>query len=691
MVKDSSKNKKKMTDQEKLDAGYTPISEILKQNEDIKLEKNENVDELLSMPKHFTAGFASSIASTPFGLAALGEAIPRTVEAVTDAAINKDTTLKQELLESLVENKNLEYASNVEDTVRRYITGKSYEELNPNEQLASLSGEILPILATGGSKGLVKVGDSLRKLAIKNAKKEAVKSGKALSSKAIKNITNKTDFATGMLLPGTQITKGAKLGQQLVEAGIQSGIPIGINEATRYGLKQEGILGDYSPKEDKNITIINDKRKIGKKKFIEDLPVGTTSTYTIDDIKADSEEKSNLLKNTALIGACILGSAAATRKIKTLVNKETNLLNELDKTKTSNNPLKLSLSEKSDTILTDRFAFKDKALENGLIKEETANELARDTNSFINAAYNTGDLGDGVKLKVAPQQTYNKLQALKATRPQDYNALENFLEINSKIEDEAHRYNKFINNSKKSTDDYINDVLSNNINEQNTSRYYSNAKKLSKQINNRKKLLNYINNDPQLKEVLQEISEIGNALLTKIEKSGIESAEDIEYLRKNRTINDLFIYKPRVGDENLTLKDRIKNYFINKTPYDKTGQADISERGETFIEKSKNYLDIMESSFKDKLFDIFENDIKVKSIDDMVNGSFNKINEALDNFDLTINNITDKTIETGKASNIKDIIKKVEKDISDLFVARPLGKMRINNYGNVELSEPRSL
>lgn len=688
MANNSSNKKKKLTDQEKIDAGYTPIDDILKQNEEIVIDDGKD-NEKSSLGKNFLSGLVSGIATAPSSLVALGEAFPRTVEALTTAAIDPNVTLKDALIKSLVENKSLEFTGKLDDTIRQKISGKTYEELNPNEQLASLGGELFPLLASGGSKGLVKVGNTLRKSAVKAAKKEAVKSGKALSSEAIKKAQNKADFATGLLLPGVQVTKDAKLGQQLAEVGVQTAIPLGINELTRYGLQQEGIIGDYSPTEKENITIINDKRKIGKKKFIEDLPQGTVSSFEIENKKQEEENKSNMLSKTALVGAGILGSAAAIRKLRNLVSKETDLLKNLEVNNTKST-LDLSFADKSDMVIADRFAFKDKAVENGLLSQETANELARDTNSFINAAYNVGDLGDGIKLKVAPQQTYNKLQALKLTRPKDYNIVENFLEISSNIEDEANRFNKFKNNSKLTTDDYIKNVLFNEVNDNDISKFYSDSRTLANSLQKRQKLLNYINKDSQLKEVLDEISEIGQALLTKIEKSGMESAADIEYLRKNRTISDLFLYKPRIGNNKPTLKERLSNYFVDRTPYNKNGIANNSERGENFIENSKNYLDIMEDSFKSKLLEIYENNIKVKSIDDMVNGSFKKINESLDDFDVNFQKFSED-LSKGEIRDIKGLIRKTENDISKLFVAKPLGKMRINDYGDIEISEPKSL
>ena len=682
---------------EKLDAGYTPISEILeenKQEEEIADDKNLNRNEESNIFGNFFAGLGSGLATSAPGMLALGEAYPRTINAVTRAAIDPNVTLKDALIKSIDENVSLKLTEKIEDTVRKSISGKTYEELNPNEQIASLAGELIPMFATGGSKGLIKLGDYLRKSAIKNAKKQAIKTGKALTSNEIKKVANRADLATNMLLPGVQITKGASTPQQLVELGVQTGIPLGINELTRYGLGQEGIIGDYTNPEDIKLRLINDKRKLGNKDFVEDLDPNVISEYTLDNKKQDEENKSNLLKNTALTGAALVGSVIGTRKLRSLFNKE---LNQVTKPTQDAETLykSMPLSQQIDTSVADRFAFKNKAVDEGLLKEETANTIAQDMHSKINSAFNTGNLGDGIQLNFSPQGTYDKLRTLKIQRPDEYKTLEDFVELESLIQDEANTYNKFYGYTNLSTDDYIKAVINDQITK-NANNVLSSKGELANSIKIRKRLLDSINSNPQTKELLQEMSDIGKALLDSMEKSKMFSQSEIEYLKKNRSISGLFLYKPRIADTKQTIRERIKNYLLTDTPYNEYGIADTSTRGKSSITHAKNYLDVFEQNFKQTLLDIHDNTVKRDALKQMAEGSFAKVSQKIDEYDTEIADIENKlqeSLDNGTKVdkvNIKKLTNDYIKQIDKLFTARPIGSYKIAE-NTIDISKPKSI
>lgn len=683
--------------QKKLDAGYTPISEILKENEqevEISDDKNLNRNEESNLVKNFFAGLGSGLATVPSGLVALGEAVPRTAEALTRAAIDPNVNVKDALVNSLIENKSLELTGKIDDFVREKISGKSYEELNPNEQMASLGGELLPLFASGGSKGLVKVGDFVRKSALKAAKKEAVNAGKALSSQAIKNLSNKADLASNLLLPGVQITKNAPKAQQLAEVGIQTAIPLGMNELTRAGLEQEGIIGDYSKKDNDKVTLIKDKKRIGKKKFVEDLDEGVIQEYTIDNQQQDESAVSDTLKNTALFGAAVLGSAAGVRKLRSLFTKEIDQISKPVQD-AENFYDSLPLSERLDTSIADRFAFRQKAVDEGLLKEETANTLAQDMHSKINSAFNTGKLSDEVQLSFSPQSTYDKLHALKLYRENDYKHIEDFLELNSLLQDEANTYNKFYGYTNLSTDDYIKSVLEGNITKD-AENMLSSKGKIASIIKNRKNLLDVINSNPETKQILQEISDIGKGLLDVMDKSNMFSKTEMEYLKKNRTFDGLFLYKPRIADTNKTIKERLRNYLLTDTPYNEYGVADMSTRGKSSITKAKNYLDVFEQNFKQTLLDIHDNTVKRNALKQMAEGSFAKVSQKIDEYDTEIKNLGDALMDsfnTGKKVKITDIKKLTNdyiKQIDKLFTARPIGSYRISD-NSIDIVKPKSL
>lgn len=675
--------------QEKLEAGYTPIEDILKENEQeaaIQEDKNINRKEEASNIKNFFAGLGSSLATTPTDLVALGEMIPRTVEGLTRAAIDPNVSVKEGLIDSLLENETLKASQAIDEKVRDTLGVKHQEDLSSNEQLASLSGELFPLIASGGSKGLINLGKGLQRAALRSAKKKAVKSGKALSSDVIKKTKDNVDLATGFVLPGVQITKGASKGQQLAELGVQAGIPLGINEAIRAASNQEGIIGDYTEKEPKNFTLIKDKRYIRGKDFAEDVKPGIINEYTLDDRKQEEEFLSDTTKNVALIGAGILGSSVAVRKLRNLVNKE------VDSVVNSNNTESfidnLSLPEQLDISMADRFAFRNKAVNEGLLKEETANALSQDMHSKINSAFNTGKIDETIQLNVAPQATYNKLQALKVHRPQDYDNLEKFLEINSLVQDEANSYNKFFNYSNISTDEYIKKVLTNDIVPE-AKTTLSNKTKLANSIKVMKKLQNVIESNPETKQLLTEISDIGKALLDSMQKSNMFNPNEIEYLKRNRTIDGLFLYKPRIADTKQNLRERLSNYFLKKTPFNKLEEGDKSVRGLSSITKSKNYLDVFEKNFKQTLLDIHDNTVKRDALKQMTAGSFSKIKNKLSEYDNTLLNI-DINTSKDKLPNIDKITNDYAKQIDKLFTARPIGAFS-NTGDTIDIMKPKGI
>ena len=690
----TKEKRKKLTKEEKLaqynqklDAGFTPIEEILKENEQkeeiskIVSEKEQKSDEPGAI-RNFLGGLFSSLATTATDLGTLGEGYLRASHNLGRAAVDPDYSAKQALVEALTENKNLQASAKIDEGLRNLMGLKQQEDLSGSEQLASMSGELVPILASGGSKGLVKLGTKLQKQALKSAKKKAIVAKKALTAKEISDIKNKVDLGTGLLLPGVQITKGASKGQQAVELATQAGIPLGINEAVRASSDQEGIFGDYTPIENQDISLITDKRKIKGKDFVEDLSEGVIENYTLDNIAAEEQNKSNTLATTAAVGGAILGSAAATRKLKKLFNKET--AESLKQTNSADFVENLDVSTRLDMTAADRFAFKNKAVDEGLLSKETANELAQDMHSKINSAFVTGNLGDGIELSFSPQATYDKLRTLKLTDATNYKRFELFLELNSLLQDETNRFNKYFKNGTTdySPDEYLTKQLSGELENIDTVNY-TDAKYLAKQARLRKVLLTQINNNPQTKQLLQEVSEIGNALLKKMEKSGIYSLSEIEELRKNRTVDNLFLYKPRVLNNNQSIRKRLMNYLIEKIPFDKNKANDRIYRGENFINKSKDYLDVFESNFKQTLQDIHDNNIIKKSMKEMEAGSLAKINKELDTFDSELIRKTEEFMDRGQKFNAKNLVNSYQKQIQELFVARPIGSVKVNSADNM--------
>lgn len=653
------------------------IQEVLKDNESISIKPKENVNEPGPV-RNVLGGLFSGLVTTPLGVAGMVEAIPAASYNLTKAALDKDYDVSDALVDTMTSNKSFQAASYVDDGIRDFMGLKRYEDLSGGEQLASLTGELIPIVATGGASGIVKLGNkAAQKAAVRLAKKKAIKSGKALSSSAIQKAKSSADNAVNMLLPGVQVTKGASLGQKAAEFGLQTGIPLGINEAVRYASYQEGILGDYRPSELKEITLINDKRKIKGKTFVDELAPGVISDYIVDQKAAINKEKADRLKNGAMIGAGILASVAGGRKLRALFSKELNAL-QAPMAKTNDAIDALDAKTVADMTLADRFAFKNHYVEQGLLSEETANRLTRDVRSRINKSFETGDLYDGVTLDFSPQSTYNKLNNLRLQNPVAYKNIEQFLETSSKIQDEAHRFNKnpINNGAELSPDEYI---ARKNVLGKEQSYNYAEETEFAKTVKARKLLLDRINKDPVQKQIVDEISKIGDALLKKMELSGMYDQQEIAYLRKNRTIDGMFTYKPRVAKDETTLWNKFWNYLFRKTPIDAADLKDTQYRGLDRLDKSYDYLDVFEMNFKQTLQDIEDNAIKRQTIQEMLNKTVGKINatldEALPNYENVLNN---KYIKR-KDEVIASLDRQLQHDIDKLFVVKPLGFEKIEN------------
>lgn len=653
------------------------IKEVLKDNENISVQPKQNIDEPGPI-RNVLGGLFSGLATTPLSIAGMVEAIPTVSYNLTKAALDKDYGVSDALVDTMASNKSFQAASYVDDKIRDVMGLKRYEDLSGGEQLASLTGEFLPIVATGGTSGIVKLGNkAAQKAAIRLAKKKAVKSGKALSSSAIEKAKNSADTAVNMLLPGVQVTKDASLGQKATEIGLQAGIPLGINEAVRYSSDQEGIFGDYRSTEPKEITLINDKRKIKGKTFVDELAPGIVSDYILDQKAAINNEKSEKLKTGALVAAGLLGSVAATRKLRSLFNKEkTALMPSMPKTNESIDAL--DAKTVADMTLADRFAFKKQYVDQGLISEETANKLTRDTRSRINKAFETGDLYDGVVLDFSPQSTYNKLNNLRLQNPVAYKNIEQFLEESSKIQDEVHRFNKDLlkNGTYLTPDEYITKktVLS-----KEQSYNYTEESEFAKTVKARKLLLDRIDKDPVQKQIVDEISKISDALLRKMELSGMYDQQEIAYLRKNRTVGGIFTYKPRVAKNETDLYKKFWNYLFRKTPLDAADLKNMNYRGTDKIKEAYSYLDVFEMNFKHTLQDIEDNTIKRQTIKEMLNKTVGKINTTLDTFRPKYEEILTNPNIHDKKGAIISLDRQIQRDIDKLFVVQPLGYTKIDS------------
>ena len=666
--------------------GKRKIQDVLDEN-----QQKENVEKILSNMKNFDAenaaknilgGIVTGTVTAPMDLAGIAEGGVRLIEKGTKAALDPNYSAKDALVDAVNDTFWINASANTEKNLRDFMGLKQFEDLSGTEQLANMTGELLPVFTTGGAKGVVNVAKHAAKSAIKDAKKKAIKKGIALSSDDITKIKNKVDFGTSLFIPGVQITKNASKGQQIAEGVIQSGIPLGFNETMRAAAEQEGIFGDYSPKENtKNITLINDFRKIGKKKYVDQLKPGVASEYALDLEAQREKEKSNSLKNIALGAGALIGSSVAYRKLSKLLKNETDSISNRKIIKSQDAIDLWDVNTKVDATIADKFAYKQSAVDKKLLSQETANRLSQDIQSKINKSFETGVFDDGIELSFSPQSTYNKLDTLRLVDNKTYTNIEQFLENSSKLQDETRRYNKSFNDYTKeiSTDDYIAQRLE-GLTTPNTYNF-ENKEDFAKLVEKRKLALEEINKNPLAKELLSEISQIEDALLTKMEKAGWYSQEEIQQLRKNRTIGGILSYKPRFAKEDSNIWTRLWNYFFRKTPTDQADKTIRSEmhRGTAPIEKTYNYLDTFELAFKGTLRDIEDNTIKRDTIKEMAQGAIDKVSKVVDKYEMA-HTMLQESVKKEAFKIAEPILdKRYRYDINKLFSTRYLGSTNLED------------
>lgn len=693
--------------QEKLDklfAGSKTIQEVVDENtnkEKIEqigngIEKKSNEQNPL---KTVGVGFISNLLSgvpAVVGLGtAIGEGIGGTIAKATLPKEDKKYLSNMEILQQSLDNKALNLANDIDRGTRKFFNAKQFEDLTGTEQLLDITGSLI------NPRGIIKKPlDKLSRMAAKSAadsakskkvaeiisknsnitKNVAEKSQEVIdvAKSAAKSARNKTDFVTNLVLPGLQITKDASLVQKGVEGALQAGIPLAVNEMVRKSAKQEGIFGDYreKPEEKLNITLLPGKNYFGKKKYVEQLNEDLVQNYTIDKKVEEDDTLSDALTYTGLA----LGAIAAPKMIAKGLNvlpsrvKDNKLVKNLAKqlqvtNKTNKFDDTLSKSTQLDIATADRYAWKNAAVDADLISEQTKANFARDLSNEIDGTFATGivkNIGDAdIDFGVSPQQVWNKLDTLQATDAKSYEDFERFLELGSQIQDEANRFNIFsreIEPRSMSTDEYI---KSRELIDTTNDPAYTTKKTFNNKYNEYKKLKQSLQNNPVTKGIIDDVAKISDGLLQVLEKSDMYDEKIIQYLRKNRTIDDLMLYKPRVNEKSFSLLDSLHDLFFSREPFDPDVIDNVRVRGEDYIKNAKPYKEVLEENIKNTLKQVKNNDIKYKTIKEMENKTITKVNEELDSFSKYVD-------ELQFGDDFPDM-SKFYSDVDDIFYVRELG------------------
>lgn len=541
-----------------------------------------------------------------------------------------------------------------------------------------------------------------------------------LTAKLTKN-SEKAQAALNFVIPGPQITKGATTKQQIAEIGGQLPVALGFEEGLSALGDKRGIIGDYreevieNPNTIKDITLINDKRKIGKKLFIEDLDPETIRLIQLDTAPQVATWKQyspfhnesgdvNGFGYTAMTAGSVLGAsklirgyrkiqkAKADKLAEDIINSD-NPLQQLDEiTKPNKNELsglmntlnndprnvrkQLNSFEKLENSLVDRMNFINNMKQRGQLNNETLSEVSRDIYSQIEARFSSGILDDGIQTKISPLFTKQKIAALKAEQPEYYDKLERLLEISSIVQDETNRVNKFILNRQigMTPDEYINARGAGKLNIKESINYRNTANLLDLQKEH-SALLKELRSIPQTATIIDEISDINQQMLKVLEKSGMYSQRSIDIIKKNRQFNGLLSYKPRKEQIEETLKDKAINLLFNKQDNKARPSEIFNMRTEGSVGVGQNYLDLMEHDIKSTLLDIHNNALTKQFVEDALPLQNKSLNQVLDDAEVRINNLTNnkKLDQNEILSKKRNINKKVLAEVNDIMVVRPVG------------------
>lgn len=736
------------------------IKDIQKENSFESLQamfkkQNERDKDKQSNTKTVAAGFLSGLASGAVGTFGLLSGLAEPVGVGLFKALHKNEDSEkvpflETSLEAFSDDPILNKASELDTKTREILGAKQFEELAPKEQALDIVGSLInPKGILKKIPGVEKAATGIKKAITTSAKnkavQKAVQSGtktlgdlEKIGNKAEQKASNVVDFATNLTLPGLQVSKNAGKLQKAVEIGTQTGLPVAMNEATRYGLGQEGILGDYRDENLKQngiditpitddveqITLLPTKQKIKAKKYknysdVKDMEGSYQVTIDKDAIN-HTQEKNSKIENTAkLTGLAItaaFGAPLALRGLKKVSNKfvqdpiQAELAKQINQT---SKPFEdtIPLLTKIDNEVADKFAWSRVAEEQKLINKDVVSSLSRDIGSEIDSAFNTGKVqlkNTDVDFGISPQQVWNELDNLEKTDPKSYEVFNQFLDLNSQIQDETNKFNlKNIHAGPQATELSPQEYLKQRLETpQRTPEGLTTSKDLVQKIKTHQNLRKLLDSNPVTKQIVNDVSKISNGLLDLMQKSGMYTAKQIESMRKNRTIMNELLYYPRVADTKIPLKDRFTKMLISSTPKQNNIDNLLFGRGEFGdIKKVKSYKDVLESHIKDTLRFIINNEQKSEVLDLMAVNSLKRASDRMDYIKTnpkTYLNLSDKSAltdinnqlvvrEIGKANtlqNSKDIVTSGDKSFFTMLNEAGIDKQKVSgDVLDIEVNE----
>ena len=574
--------------------------------------------------KPIRAGVAS-ILSTPGYIAQLG--------GLASAGLSKlnpfnDKTFAENLQDSTLFNAGSGWVNKTHDI----IGANRPEDQDKSEQVAGFVGDMIPTIATLGTYGAVKVPATIaskasnalgRKTITKKAKQKLqtlAQQGlddagldKTARLEALKQAKIKTKdtyyhplLATrDIMLPGIQIPrtnllvktnriKGMSADEalkaarkaQLLSGGIQVGANIGAYEGLAALADGEGLIGDYR-----------------------DAPESFELEQQIN------KEESNRIIPALVLG---LGGYFGFKKAAKLAKsspEEVRIINNRLNTDAQERQQWSPNTQVNDTVassFSDKTTIMDNPEFNYLFPDEDIKGFVRaDRQTEIQKMYDTGDVGHGIENTIPFRQIEQDLSTLQQQSPEVYDQIEKLLSLDNEIQSIIHDQNIKLHTKVDTPNNY-------SLFDLNTS-YLSGDNilpSLKELYNQRKELYNSLTQNPQIKQVLDNISQTDKVLLQLQHKAGMLNKAEYDYNYQNRTIDGMFSYKPRIAastDEGLLKNtlNKIKNYLFDKEYSTQLrGALGLSRSDYQPNLQTLSYLDTYTSKVRSILHDVTENSIK---------------------------------------------------------------------------------
>ena len=281
------------------------ISEILAENNLPSQVMDEEVTrEQPNLVKTALAGLTSGLVSTaPMvagGLASLPEIGYHSLRGLFD----KDYETGNKVLETLGNSKLMQLGGKLDEETKKLFGIDDITNLDKEHQAALMLGDWAPVIASAGSYGLLKVGQKAMNKTLKNATKKAL--AKGLEGQAKKKFIKRrafwADTATGLAIPGVQVSKNSSKLGKLFQISLQTVPSIGMNEYVQAKNNNEGLFGDYrEPESDEvdRVVLFDDKRKLRGKEYLDELK---SEDYAEYEIKKTARRRKSF--NTKYFNGC---------------------------------------------------------------------------------------------------------------------------------------------------------------------------------------------------------------------------------------------------------------------------------------------------------------------------------------------------------------------------------------------------